>query len=314
MIQKRTVGILGCGNVGMAAAYTLFNRDLASELILVDKDERRAEGEAMDLMHGQAFAEPIVVRSGSFADLADAQVIIIAAGTSRSAGESRLDLLNRNVVIFRDIVAKLDEYAPSAILAIATNPVDIITYVVQELSSRAANMVVGTGTMLDTARFRALLGKYYGVDPRSVDAYILGEHGDSEVPIWSHASIGGSHVTDPAPILEKPYDKAALDALFEQARTAGREVIARKGFTSSAIGLVIAELVETILHDQHTILTVSGRVHGEYGLSNVCLSLPSVVGHLGTEGRILPELTAEEQQALKHSAGVLRESIDSIGL
>lgn len=313
MIQKRTIGIIGTGKVGMAAAYTLFCRDVASDIILVDKDERRAEGEAMDLMHGQTLAEPVSVRAGSYASLGAAQVIVVAAGTGRKEGESRLDLLNRNVAIFREIVAELDRYAPHAILVIATNPVDIITYVVQQLSRRPHSQIIGTGTMLDTARFRALLGQFYGVDPRSVDAGIFGEHGDSEVPIWSRASIGGMRLVD-GTVLGKRFDRGAMDALFEQVRYAGREVIARKGFTSSAIGLVIAELVETILDDQHTVLTVGVQFEGEYGIRDVCLSIPCVVGHLGVEGRILPELSEEEMAAMQHSADVLKESIGAIAI
>jgi len=313
MIQKRTVGLIGCGNVGSAAAYVLFNRDIASDIILVDKDRRRAEGEAMDLMHGQAFAEPVSVRAGDYADLAEAQVIVLAAGTPRKEGESRLDLLNRNVSMLREVVAELDRYAPSAVLVIATNPVDIVTYVVQRLSVRPSRTIIGTGTMLDTARFRALLGNLYGVDPRSVHAYILGEHGDSEVPIWSKVSIGALRISEGA-ILGKRPAKEVLDQLFEQVRFAGKEVIARKGFTSTAIGLVIAELVETILDDQHTVLTVSVPLDGEYGISDVCLSLPCVVGHLGVEGIILPQLDENELAGLQRSAQVLKDLIASLGL
>lgn len=311
MMKKQAVGIIGCGNVGIAAAYTLFNRDKASDIILIDMDERKAEGEAMDMMHAQAFAEPVNVRAGSYEDLAEAKVVVISAGSGRKAGESRLDLLNRNVSIFKGIVSELDKHAPDAVLVIATNPVDIITYVVQKLSKRPRFQVIGTGTMLDTARFRAALGKRYGVDPRNVHAFIVGEHGDSEVPIWSKASIGGLRLKE-GTVLGKDFDKQEMDELFEQVRYAGREVIARKGFTNSAIGVVIAQLVETILDDQHSVLTVGVELEGEFGLSDVCLSIPCVVGHAGVEGRILPELSDEELEALKKSAGVLRESIEAI--
>lgn len=313
MIQKRTLGIIGAGNVGMAAAYVLFNRDVVSDMILVDKDGQKAEGEAMDMMHGQAFAEPVTVRAGSYADLADAQVIVIAAGTGRKAGESRLDLLRRNVAIFQEVVGELDRHAPGAILAIATNPVDIITHVVQHLSTRPPEHVIGTGTMLDTARFRALLGQHYGVDPRSVHAYILGEHGDSEVPIWSKASIGGLSIMH-HPVLGRTFEREAMNELFERVRYAGREVIARKGFTSTAIGLVIAELVETVLDDQRTVLTVSVCMRGEYGVDGLCMSIPCVVGQRGVEGRIVPDLSDDELAAMARSADVLRESVDGLEL
>ena len=313
MLQKHTVGIIGCGNVGIAGAFTLFNRDVASDIILLDKDERRAEGEAMDMMHAQAFSEPVTVRAGSYEDLKDAKVIVIAAGTGRKAGESRLDLLNRNVLIFREIVEHLDRHAPNAVLVIATNPVDIITYAIQKLSSRPDTNIIGTGTMLDTARFRAMLGQYYNVDPRNVHAFIIGEHGDSEVPVWSKASIGGLRLAD-REVLGKRFDRKVLDEIFEQVRYAGREVISRKGYTNTAIGVCIAQLVETIFDDQHSVLTVAVHMNGEYGIDDLCMSIPCVVGHSGIEGRILPNLNEEETEAIKYSASVLRESVESLDI
>jgi L-lactate dehydrogenase len=311
MNRKQTVGILGCGNVGIAAAYTLFNRDVASDLILVDMDRKRAEGEAMDMSQGQAFAHPVQVRAGDYADLSDAKVVVVAAGTGRKAGESRLDLLNRNVAIFKDVVKHLDEHAPDAVLVIATNPVDIITYVVQKLSIRPRERVVGTGTMLDTTRFRSMLGQYYSVDPRNIHSFILGEHGDSQVPLWSKASIGGLRLKERT-VLGKPFDEKIMNEIFEQVRYAGREVISRKGYTNLAIGVCIAQLVETILDDQHSVLTVSVQLEGEYGIHDVAMSIPCIVGHAGVEGRVLPELTEEELAALENSANVLKESISAI--
>jgi len=313
MIQKRTIGILGTGKVGMAAAYCLFNHDTASDLIFVDQDEQRAEGEAMDLMHGASFAEPVTVRAGSYASLGSAQVIVISAGAGRKAGESRLDLLNRNVAIFREAVTELDRHAPNAVLVVATNPVDVITHVIQQLSTRPRNRVIGTGTMLDTSRFRALLGQHYGVDPRSVHAYVLGEHGDSEVPIWSNAQIGGLRIQE-RPVLGKPFDEGSMNALFERVRYAGREVIARKGFTNSAIGIVLGHLCETILDDQRSVLTVSVPFEGEYGVEGVCMSLPCVVGQNGIEGRIVPVLEEGEESLMRHSAEVLRTSMEGMKL
>lgn len=313
MDRTHTVGIVGCGHVGMAAAYTLFLRDVASEIVLVDMDARRAEGEAMDLMHAQAFADPVEVRAGGFEDLSGAKVVVISAGAGRKAGESRLDLLNRNVAMFRDMVASLDQHAPDAVLVIATNPVDVITYVVQKLSKRPAHHVIGTGCMLDTARFRSLLGERYGVDPRNVHAFIIGEHGDSEVPVWSRASIGGLRIVE-RDVMGVKFDRAEFDELFERVRFAGREVIARKGYTNTAIGVVIAQLVETILDDQHSVLTVGVNMDGEYGLDGVCMSIPCIVGHDGIEGRIIPVLNDEEMAGVQRSAEVLKESIALIGL
>ena len=313
MIQKRTVGIVGTGNVGVAAAYAIFMRGLASEIILIDKNAKRAEGEAMDLMHGQAFAGSMTVRAGSYDDLSSAQVVIITAGVSQKPGENRLDLLNRNAAVFKDIVGELDRHTPNSILIIASNPVDILTYVSQKLSSRPPDRVIGTGTMLDTGRFRALLGRYYGVDPRSVHAVILGEHGDTEVPIWSSANIGGVPLVDNA-VLGKPFHAEKMDRIFQQVRSAAYEIIDRKGYTNTAIGTAIARLVESLLEDQKSVLTVSRMLTGEYGLEDVCLSIPSVVGIEGVEDAILPRLDDAELKGLQRSAAFLKDNISGLSI
>lgn len=311
MIQRRTVGIVGTGNVGVAAAYALFHRRLANDLVLLDRDARRAEGEVMDLMHGQSLVGRVTVRSGTYEDLAEAQVVLIAAGVGQRPGETRLDLLNRNADVFREIAQALDLHAPGAILVIATNPVDILTWVMQKLSHRPPSRVIGTGTMLDTARFRALLGRHYKVDPRSVHAYILAEHGDSEVPLWSSATIGGQTIQDRT-VLGRPWDRAAMDTLFDEVRRAAYEIIDRKGYTNLAIGVVLAQLVEAILRDQRSVLPVSVRLDGEYGLGDVCLSIPCIVGIEGVEGRVLPEVNAEELAGLQRSAALLQERMEGI--
>lgn len=314
MIQRRTVGIVGTGNVGAAAAYAIFNQSLASDIILVDKDMRRAEGEAMDLMHGQILVSRMNVRAGDYTDLSEAQVIILSAGASQtSPNESRLDLLQRNANIFREIINELDQHAPGAILVVATNPVDVLTYISQTLSTRPAHRIIGTGTLLDTARFRALLGRHYSVDPRSVHAYILGEHGDSEVPIWSNATIGGQPIADRA-VLGKPFDQDAMQRLFEQARDAAYEIIDRKGHTDTAIGVVIARIVRTILSDQKSVMPVSTRPDGAYDIHDVCLSVPCVVGIEGVEARVTPELSDDERDGLRASADTLRQSRHGIEL
>jgi L-lactate dehydrogenase len=310
-IQRRTVGIVGMGNVGAAASYALFNQRIASELVLLDLDPDRAEGEAMDLMHGQTLVGSMTAHAATdgYADLAGAQVIVVSAGAGQqSPDESRLELLERNAEIFGEIVAALDEHAPSAILIVATNPVDPLTYVAQEESDRPPERIIGTGTQLDTARFRALLGQHYGVDPRSVHAYILGEHGDSEVPIWSQATIGGRPLAR-GEVLGTPFDREAMQALFEDARDAAYEIIRRKGHTDSAIGTVIARLVRAILDDEKSVLPVSMRPDEAYGMADVCLSLPYVIGRGGVEGRVLPDLAEEEARDLRASADVLRESL-----
>ena len=311
MIQKRTIGVVGTGHVGVAAAYALFMRGLASEILLIDRDTARAEGEAMDLMHGQAFYESIAVRAGDYRDLSSAQLVVITAGVAQKPGESRLDLLNRNAAVFRDIVGQLDRHSPDSVLVIASNPVDILTYVTQKISRRDPSRVIGTGTMLDTGRFRALLGRHYKVDPRSVHAYIIGEHGDTEVAVWSAANIGGVSLLENT-LRGKPFQPDEMDRLFDEVRNAAYEIIDRKGYTNTAIGMAIVRLVQAVLDDQKSVLPVSRMLSGEYGLSDVCLSIPSVIGIHGVEDAILPALSDKELGELHHSARVLKESISGI--
>lgn len=298
----------------MAAAYALFNQRIASEIILVDLDRERAEGEAMDLMHGQLLVGNVKVRAGDYEDLKDTQVVVVTAGVSqKSPDESRLELLNRNAEVFRNIISQLDKHAPNAILIIATNPVDILTYVSQKLSSRPPERILGTGTLLDTARFRALLGRYYDIDPRSVHAYILGEHGDSEVPIWSQANIGGKPIKHNT-IMGKQYNREALEELFLKAKNAAYEIIERKGFTNTAIGVVIARIVEGILEDEKSVIPVSVYWDGDYGINDVCMSLQSVIGLEGVKDRVTPDLNDEEIEGLENSARVLQESLSGIDI
>ncbi|WP_022835916.1 L-lactate dehydrogenase [Salisaeta longa] len=312
MIQRRTVGFVGAGHVGTAGAYALFNQGLASEIILVDKDAARAEGEAMDLMHGQLLVGRTTVRAGDYADLAEAQVIVLSAGASQMGpDETRLDLLRRNARIFEQIIAELDTHAPNAILVVATNPVDVLTYISQELSTRPAGRILGTGTLLDTARFRALLGQYYSVDPRSVHAYILGEHGDSEVPIWSNATIAGQPIAGQT-VLGRAFDRAAMDDLFAEARDAAYQIIDRKGYTNTAIGVVIARIVRAILSDQRSVQPVSVRPGGAYGLPDVCLSLPAVLGLGGVETLVEPDVSDAEAEALRASGQTLANALDAL--
>lgn len=314
MIQRQSVAIIGTGNVGVAAAYALFNQRIASEIILVDLNKEKAEGEAMDLTHGQLLVGNVKVRAGTYEDLKDTQVVVVTAGVGqKSPDESRLELLNRNAAVFNNIISELDKYAPQAILIIATNPVDILTYVSQQLSNRAPHRIFGTGTLLDTARFRSLLGHYYGVDPQSVHAYILGEHGDSEVPIWSQANIGGKPLVNHS-IMGRPYDREKMDALFQKAKNAAYEIIDLKGFTNLAIGVVIARMVEGVLEDEKSVIPVSVCWEGDYGIDDVCMSLQSVIGIEGIKNRVTPDFNAEEVTGLEKSAQVLKENLAGIEL
>jgi L-lactate dehydrogenase len=312
-MAKQRIGIVGAGQVGMAGAYAMFVQEICSELVLVDVDKKRVHGEALDLMHGQGYAGRIVVRDGDYDLLRGCQVIVITAGAAQKPGETRLNLLNRNAEIFRGIAESLDRHAPDAVVIVASNPVDILTYVMQELSDRPRSKVIGTGTMLDTSRFRALLGEYYKVDPRSVHGYILGEHGDSEFAAWSTVTIGGKSPVG-AGILDRTWDQAAMERLFGRVKTAAYEIIDGKGYTNWAIGLVIARLVDIILDDRCSIQPVSTRLLDDYGVSGVCLSVPTRVGMNGVEGHVHLHLDETERAALQHSATVLGGAISELSL
>jgi len=315
MIQRRTVGIVGTGNVGTAAAYALFNQGLASELLLLDKDARRAEGEAMDLMHGQLLAGRVTCRAVDYPEMSNAQVIILAAGASqKSPDETRLELLERNARIFREIVTQLDKHAPEAILVVATNPVDVLTYLSQEMSRRPHRRIVGTGTLLDTARFRALLGRHYGVDPRSVHAYILGEHGDSEVPIWSNVRIGGVPLRRYCPACDKHCPTGELDDIFYRVKNAAYEIIRGKGSTYYAIGLALVDIAASILRNENNILTVSTLVDGFYDIRDVCLSIPVLVNTNGVAKTVNIHLEPSEADELRASANALKGIIRDLAI
>ena len=312
-MQGAHVGIIGVGHVGMAAAAALFHAQTVDRLTLVDLDRRRAEGEAMDLMHGQALVGPCTVAAGTAEDLADASVVVVTAGVGQQQGETRLDLLARNVEVFRSVVADLDRHAPDAVVIVATNPVDVMTWATRVLSSRPPAAVVGTGTVLDSARLRALLGRRYRVDPRSVHGYVLGEHGDSAMVPWSIVSIGGSLVRDAA-VLGVGWDVAAARDLEEEVRRAAYEIIDRKGWTNWAIGSVIRELVSMVLRDEGTVVPVSVPLDDVDGLDAPSLSLPARLGRTGIDRIAVPPMADDERAALQRSAAALREAVEGLDL
>jgi L-lactate dehydrogenase len=310
MIQKQSVGIVGAGSVGVATAYALFNQKMASEIILTDINEKLVKGEALDLMHGQLFIGNVSVKAGDYSDMKEASIIVISAGVGQSSSEeSRLDLLKKNLQIFKEIINHIDRHNPNAIIIIATNPVDILTYAVQKMSSRPPAKIIGTGTLLDTARFRYLLGHYYGVNPQSVHAYILGEHGDSELPIWSKATIGGKPVSQ-GEIMGKSMDKDKREAIFKETKEAAYNIIDLKGHTDSAIGVAITHIVRSLFHDDQSVMPVSVDANGSYGIDNICLSLPAVIGLDGIQSYVLPDLNHDEIALLRHSASVLKDKIN----
>ena len=308
------IAIVGTGNVGSTFAYALLLSGLAAEIALIDANRAKAEGEAMDLNHAVPFAHPTRIWAGGFEDCAGALITVIAAGTNQKPGETRLALLQRNADIFAQIIPPIVENNPGGILVIATNPVDVLTYVSCKMSGLPTERVIGSGTILDTSRFRYLLSEYFGVDARSVHAYIIGEHGDSEVPVWSLANIAGMRLPDFCAVRGCAYDENAMEQIFERTRDAAYQIIQRKGATYYAVAAGILRIVEAILRNQRTVLSVSSLVQDYYGVEDVCLSLPTVVGRSGIEKVLRIELSGQEQDRLRRSAEVLKSTIGQLDL
>jgi len=308
------VAIVGVGNVGATFAYALLLTGLASEIVLIDKNHAKAEGEAMDLNHAIPFSHPTRVWAGDFADCAGSAVIVLAAGALQRPGEKRLDLATRNAAIWQDIVPKVVQHNPNAVLLVATNPVDVLTYATLKLSGLPPQRVIGSGTILDTARFRYLLSEQFHVDPRSVHGFIIGEHGDSEVPVWSLANIAGMKLRDFCAARQMEYDSQAMEEIFRKTRDAAYDIIQRKGATYYAVAAGIMRLTEAILRNQNTVLSVSSLVQDFYGIDEVCLSLPTVVNCSGIAEVLRIQLDASEIDLLRRSADVLKRAIAALNL
>jgi L-lactate dehydrogenase len=307
------VAVVGMGNVGATFAYALLLSGLAAEIVLIDLNRAKAEGEAMDLSHTVPFTHPTRIWAGDYRDCNGAAVTVVTAGAAQHPGETRLDLVKRNAEIFSNIIPEIARNNPNGIILIATNPVDVLTYFSLKLSGLSPKRVFGSGTILDTARFRQLLSEYFDVDPRSVHAHIIGEHGDSEVPVWSLANIAGMRLADFSRAAGVPYDKFQMDEIFKQTRDAAYHIIERKGATYYAVAAGLMRIVEAILRDQHTILSASSLVTDYYGISDLCLSLPTIVDHGGIAKILHLELDQIEEARLRNSAEVLKKTIDSIG-
>lgn len=305
--------IIGAGQVGMACAYSMLIQHTFDEMVIVDVNRDKLEGEVMDLVHGLPFVEPSIVRSGTLADGHDADIVIITAGAKQRPGETRLDLVQRNVELFKNLISEVVKCCANAILLIVTNPVDIMTYVSWRLSGLPSSSVIGSGTVLDTARFRYLLAEKFQIDPRSLHAYIIGEHGDSEVPVWSKVNVSGMPLFD-GDLDNASEDNKQLEEVFAQVKNAAYEIIQRKGATSYAIGLGVTQIVQAILRNQNRVLTVSSLINNLHGIEDVCLSLPAVVNRQGVTRLLNMSLTLKEEQQLLHSSQVLRETIGKLNL
>jgi L-lactate dehydrogenase len=308
------VVVVGTGNVGATTAYALLLSGLAAEIVLVDVNKSKAEGEAMDLNHAVPLTRPTRIWAGDYPDCAGAAVVVITAGAAQRPGETRLDLVQRNAKIFQDIVSNVVRYNTDGILLITTNPVDVLSYASWKMSGFPSQRVIGSGTILDTARFRHLLSQYYKVDARSVHAYIIGEHGDSEVPVWSLANIAGMRLPDFCAAHGLGCDQSILDGIFAQTRDAAYHIIERKGATYYAVAAGLIRIVEAILRDQSTVLSVSSLIQDYYGIDDVYLSLPTVVSGNGVERVLRLQLNDEEITGLRHSASVLKNTVNQLSL
>jgi L-lactate dehydrogenase len=304
--QPTRIAIIGAGNVGASFAYALLISGLASEIVLIDANHAKAEGEAMDINHAMPLTKTARVWAGNYADCAGAAVTVVTAGSAQRPGETRLDLVQRNAAIFNQIIPEVVKNNPNGLLLIATNPVDILTQVAWKISGLPANRVLGSGTILDTARFRYLLSQRFDVDPRSVHAFIIGEHGDSEVPVWSLANIAGMRLPVYCELNHMMCQLQELDSIFQQTRDAAYEIIQRKGATYYAIASGLVRIIEAILRDEGAVLSVSTLINDFYGINNVYLSLPSVVDRDGIERFLRLELAPDEVTGLKNSADVLQ--------
>jgi L-lactate dehydrogenase len=299
-----SVGIVGTGRVGTALAFALLTQKIANEIVLVGHHFEEAEGEAMDLDHGSLFTQAAIVRAGDYKDLKGMDFIVFTAGASQKPGETRLDLLNSNINIFKDIVPKTFKYNKKATYIIVSNPVDILTYITLKLTGLPSNQVIGSGTTLDSSRFRYLLAKNLKVSSHNVHAYILGEHGDSEMPALSTSYISG------VPLKSFPgATNEVIKSAFDHTKNAAYEVIQRKGSTFWAIGICVAGMIDVMKYDDHTIMPVSTLLNGEYGIKDVCLSVPSRLGASGREDIIELPLSKKELTQLQNSAKVLKEAL-----
>jgi L-lactate dehydrogenase len=311
------IAIVGCGMVGSASAYALVMRGVGREIVLVDLNRARAEAEANDIYHAVPFASPMTVRAGDYADIAGARVVVIAGGVAQRPGETRLELLQRNAEVFRQIVPAVLRAAPDAVLLVVTNPVDIMTHLAAHFAAEfnvPPSRVIGSGTTLDTARFRALLGQHFDVDPQHVHAYVIGEHGDSEVLVWSQATIAGLSTDEFAHVYGRPLDEAKRRRIDENVRRAAYHIIAGKGATYYGIGSAVTRIVDVIVHDQRAILTICSRISGAPDCEGVTLALPHLIGGGGKLATIPLPLDSAERDGLRKSAGILRDAIGALGL
>ncbi len=312
MSEKNKVAVIGCGFVGSACAFTLMQHSLYSEMVLIDVDRSRAEGEAMDISHGLLFAKPMNIYAGGYDDLADASMIIITAGANQKPGETRLDLVRKNTKILLSVLAEIEKRNFRGNILIVSNPVDILTRVAQRHSALPEERIFGSGTVLDTARLKYLLGEHLSVDSRSVHAFIIGEHGDSEIPVWSSANVSGVPLHDFCEMRGYyDHDNAMLE-IGESVKNSAYAIIERKGATYYGIAMAVLRICEAVVRDEKSILPVSAALHGEFGIEGATLSVPAILGKNGVEKLVPISLSESELTRLRYSADMLKSVFEDL--
>ena len=314
MVNIQKAAMIGCGAVGATSAFSLMQSGLFSELVLIDANQQKAEGEATDLSHGLPFGRPMKIYAGTYDDLADCYLIIITAGAAQKPDETRIDLVNKNVKIFKSIIPEIVKRNTEGILLVVSNPVDILTYVTLKLSGFPTNRVIGSGTVLDTARLKYLLGEHLQVDSRSIHAFIIGEHGDSELAVWSSANVSGVDLNHFCELRGHYNHMEAMERIYTDVRDSAYEIIEKKGATYYGIAMAVRRICESIIRNEHSILPISSLICGHYGLEDVCMGVPTVVGRNGAETVLDMPLNGLEQRKLMASADALRKVLDGIEL
>lgn len=311
-VDFRKCAIIGCGFVGASIAFRFLESGLFSEMVLIDVNKDKSEGEALDLAHGIPFTRPMSIYSGSYDDLEDCAVVVITAGGAQKPGQTRTDLVDMNIGIFKKMIPEITKRNKDCILLVVSNPCDVLTYAALKISGFPANRVIGSGTVLDTARLKYLLGNHLDVDPRNVHAFIIGEHGDSELAVWSSASVSGVDLREFCRIFGKSSDESVFRGIYEDVRDSAYEIIRKKSATYYAIAMAVERICECIVRDEHSVLTVSSLSNGHYGIDDICLGLPAVVGKDGVEKLLDIPLSPEEQSALENSAAEMRQYLSKI--
>ncbi|MCA1061838.1 L-lactate dehydrogenase [Rossellomorea sp. AcN35-11] len=300
------VALIGTGFVGSSYAFALLNQGIAHELVMIDLNKEKADGDARDLNHGLAFASPMKISAGDYSDCKDADLVVITAGANQQPGETRLDLVEKNIKIFKNIVESVMKSGFNGIFLVATNPVDILTYATWKFSGLPKERVIGSGTILDTARLRYLVGEHFDIDTRNIHAYILGEHGDTEFPVWSHTTVGASHISELVDLHQDEVQKQ-LDEIFVNVRDAAYHIIERKGATYYGIAMGLARITKAIFNNENSILTVSALLEGEYRQDDIYIGVPAIINREGIRKVVELPLNDKERDQFNHSAETLKQ-------